>query len=670
MSRAHTPASLLALCLVLLIVACTPQTGHLRLARPHVYDSKTTRDQLAESGKTVSDKIRADADLSKRQEAFSAAETTALAARVAGQGAAPGAVPGTPGVPTPGTAGEMAKPPPVVSAEIAKDFGRTVEEQVSDLLHKEGQAVEVQLLYSGKGDPDLGPKARVYLVRFDIGILPTRQKRFSYPWWVLQSGFGSTYRFTEGWFARVSMQIQSPLCSAGGPVYVYEIDPRQGVLTALDAVTNVNQLQLAAAYMQPGAAGQLDYLNRLEEQFAQQRRYPLQLGFIDGPCRFSWIFGPRRIVQKRGWVRFIPFVSDYEVQSRLEPGTRTGHVILVAPNVETLKTAAPVVACPTGSKRELDGTCVEGPKKGQESAPEYKISGNLIAQVEPERSRACGSNEKPEDYARLCLNATAAYLELDRPNTYVPISISSPDGAGAGRVVPLALDLPLSMPAEEQPVAATFTIVSQLVAENAFEATLTIPGKPPCNPCFTVTPAPDISIVDTNRKQPLEILDIVSVTPTEVKVKVLAPREPTKPAAKVELSAAIESDGHRWKATGTTPYSGPPWRPDDVVLECPSKSGASGSLIGLQLTGFKADAIEYIQFGNFALKPGAEAAGWAVADQGRTVRFTIPRQLKKNAEIEPPPEGAVVDVSVHLKDKTARHARGGFTYKNGARCLS
>ncbi|MFI5328500.1 MAG: hypothetical protein ACHQ7H_19855, partial [Candidatus Rokuibacteriota bacterium] len=59
-----------------------------------------------------------------------------------------------------------------------------------------------------------------------------------------------------------------------------------------------------------------------------------------------------------------------------------------------------------------------------------------------------------------------------------------------------------------------------------------------------------------------------------------------------------------------------------------------------------------------------------VADQGRTVRFTIPRQLKKNAEIEPPPEGAVVDVSVHLKDKTARHARGGFTYKNGARCLS
>ena len=70
--------------------------------------------------------------------------------------------------------------------------------------------------------------------------------------------------------------------------------------TALDAVANVNQLQLAASYVAPGGAAALEYLNRLEEQFAQQRRYPLQLAFLDGPCRFTWVFGPRRVVQKRG----------------------------------------------------------------------------------------------------------------------------------------------------------------------------------------------------------------------------------------------------------------------------------------------------------------------------------------------------------------------------------
>ena len=347
MSPFDSRCFVLTLALALAPLGCALETGYVRLAQPHVYDSATTREQLAASGERVSEKIRKEAKLETTQEASSHAETTALSLRAGGQGAAPGSAPGTPTLPA-AAAVENAKVGGVV-ADAAKAFGRTIDEQVNDIVHAESQALEAHLLYSGKGNAALGPDSRVYLVRFDIGLLPSRQSRYSYPWWALQTMFGSVYRFTEGWFARVTFDFQGPQCGENGPVYVYDVDPRYGVTTALDSLANVSQLQLAASYAAPGGAAALEYLNRLEEQFAQQRRYPLEVGFLEGPCRFSWVFGPRRVVQKRGLVRFVPFVNDYEVRSRLEPGTRSGHVVLVVSSQEKLEATDALAQSPSAT---------------------------------------------------------------------------------------------------------------------------------------------------------------------------------------------------------------------------------------------------------------------------------------------------------------------------------
>ena len=51
------------------------------------------------------------------------------------------------------------------------------------------------------------------------------------------------------------------------------------------------------------------------------------------------------------------------------------------------------------------------------------------------------------------------------------------------------------------------------------------------------------------------------------------------------------------------------------------------------------------------------------------MRFAVPRQPRKNADVEPPKDGSVVDVSVYLKDKSVHRAAGGLAYASTKRCL-
>ena len=139
----------LTLALALTPLGCALDTGHIRLARPHVYDSATTREQLAASGERVAEKIRKEAKLETTQEASSRMETTALSLRAGGQGAAPGTTPGTPTLPA-AAAMENAAVGGVV-AEAAKTFSRTIDEQVNDMLHAEARPSRPSCCTRGKG---------------------------------------------------------------------------------------------------------------------------------------------------------------------------------------------------------------------------------------------------------------------------------------------------------------------------------------------------------------------------------------------------------------------------------------------------------------------------------------------------------------------------------------
>ena len=171
-TQLRVPISVLCLALA----GCQLQTGYLRLSRPKAYDSETTKKALAAGGAAVAKKVRDDANIATHvQEAASTAELNAMAARIAGQQVPAGTPPAAPAVPS-----AASFTAPTLARSVAEQaFGRTIDEHVNDLLHVENQAIEVDLLYAGKGDSTLGKNGRVYLVRFDIGVFPSRQSRWT-----------------------------------------------------------------------------------------------------------------------------------------------------------------------------------------------------------------------------------------------------------------------------------------------------------------------------------------------------------------------------------------------------------------------------------------------------------------------------------------------------------
>jgi hypothetical protein len=134
--------------LVALVLGGCISRGEIRIGRVHVHDPATTKQELAASGKRVSDRVRTQALPGTVQESFGASELHSARLSLAAQpGAAPGAAP--PEVPAPLTATtpELPAPPEMTG------LNGTVGERIDDILRHEGRALELELIFSGAGNP-------------------------------------------------------------------------------------------------------------------------------------------------------------------------------------------------------------------------------------------------------------------------------------------------------------------------------------------------------------------------------------------------------------------------------------------------------------------------------------------------------------------------------------
>jgi hypothetical protein len=635
--------------LCLTLAGCQLRTGYIRLAQPKAYDSETTRKALAAGGAGVAKKIREDANIATHvQDAASTAELNAFSARIAGQQAPAGAPPVTPTAPSAATP----TAPTLARAVGQQAFGRTIDEHVNDLLHTENQAIEVDLLYAAKGDSALGKNARVYLVRFDIGLFPSRQSWWTYPYWAGRSWLNSTYRFTQGWFAQVRFVIPKQEGQEQPPAYVYDIDPRHAVLTSIDSLANVSQLQLAAAYMAPGVAGQLDYMNRLEEQFAQQRRYPLQMGLIDGRYSFEWVFGPRRQIHRRGWVRFIPFVADYTVESRLEPGTRTGHAILVVPDIEALKPSPKV-------EISALSTLI-----GQSQTPVGGKEPSFEPQVCPE--------QKSERHARVCLVATAGYLELEQPTDIVSIPLSplfeEEGNRGDDLSVLVPIDLPLDPPAKpssaELKLASGYPILETNPVPRLRFRLL------PENSDLLKQSFPKVRVMDEEERV-VKVLAVERVEKSSLDFTSEVPLLPSvceaTPCAnpKTKLTVFLESAGVQREVEHQ--YSGSSWRPREKTasLECGKAAEGSPNALRFDRDLPLAEQVEFVQFGKVRVTPAT--AGWKVRNPTSTL-FDVPPQPAPSDRRAAPVSTVAVTVYFKADSKQNPVELADFVYDASAGC--
>jgi hypothetical protein len=315
---------------------CSIDRGSLRLGKPRVYDSETTVATLANSKRELLKDLRG-ISVASLQEAFGEKEIISSKFKFGRQTELPDSAKVV-GLPTPSS--ELPTTMPDNMAVPA--FGRTMAEQINDLVYRENAATEVQLLYPDEQTmAKYGPNARMYKVYFDMAIWPTRQPYWLYPWLLLSTGFSNTYNFTEDWFAQITFAIPElgiDPDTALPYVFIYDIHPKYEVVTAAESLNNTRQAQLTGSYATPDVAMQGEYQRRLEEQFAQQRRYPMQLGTIEDPTSWSWTFGPRRHIRERGWfAKLNPFANTYEIESRLEPGERSGCITFLVPDIQKLR---------------------------------------------------------------------------------------------------------------------------------------------------------------------------------------------------------------------------------------------------------------------------------------------------------------------------------------------
>jgi len=650
----------LPLLAVFLLLAACVNPGQVRFGAPRVHDSPTTRALLKSGGALIAKDVRA-ADAAAIQEFMAAQELTALTARAAAAGApsAGGPAP-VPALPEAAGAGAMPALPP---ADLV--FGRTIPEQANDLRHREARAAEVELLYDGRGNASfLGKDARVYLVSFEIGVFPTRQSRLLYPVYWLQSAFFDDYNFTKEWFTSVSFEI--PLLAGESDldplVSVYEVLPRYDVLTAREAASSAQQLQLIAAGGGEGAAGQIDYLRRLEEQFAQQRRYPLQLGMVEHEKAWSWTFGTRRQLERRSpLVSWIPFVGKYRAESHLEPGMRTGHAILLIPNyrrfLERTDCASPLVAEDAAQRQPVGVSEYRGTNRGQAKNAVFALwktsrdKSLMMASID-----ATGGCK--EGRIRLPVVVRASYLKLDQPGRRIPIPITgSPASNEFARLVDLTLDLDADPTAVERGAAR----VESLKPAEKDRALVTIKVDRAHQPSLTKVKVRSVEVRDETRKRPLQIASPEVFDDETITALVEIPSEPKAPAIDLAARVVTTKADYRSDPAVFLSYKGP-WHstPAGSVNMAPS-SGGTGALIRFDMSQelrtdpklpVNASNVSKVFFGTAPVSRGE--SGWQVAPGKEGFSFLAP----------PPPKGAgVVDIIVQFDNGRPPIRAGTFSYR-------
>ena len=625
---------ILPLALFVLLAACV-NPGQVRLGAPRVHDSPTTRALLKSGGALIAKDVRA-ADPAAIQEFMAAQELTALTARAAAAGApsAGGPAP-VPALPEAAGAGAMPALPP---ADLA--FGRTIPEQANDLRHREARAAEVELLYDGRGNASfLGPDARVYLVSFEIGIFPTRQSRLLYPVYWLQSAFLDDYNFTKEWFTSVSFEI--PLLDGEKEldplVSIYEVLPRYDVLTAREAASSAQQLQLIAAGGGEGAAGQIDYLRRLEEQFAEQRRYPLQLGMIEYEKAWSWTFGTRRQLERRSpLVSWIPFVGKYRAQSHLEPGMRTGHAILLIPNYKRFLArhdCSSLLVAEDAQQREPVGVSeYRGTNRGQ-AKEAVSALWKTARDASHDAAKIDASGGCAEGKIRLPVVVRASYLKLDQPGRRIPIPIT---GSPAGHQFARLVDLTLDLDPDPKDVKRGAARVANLKPAEKDRALVTIKVDGAQQPSLTTVRVRSVEVRDETRKRPLQIASPEVFDDETITALIEMPSEPQ--GAAIDLAARVVTTKADYRSDPAIflAYKGP-WHstPAGSVNMAPN-SGGTGALIRFDISQelrtdpklpVDASKVAKVFFGTAPVSRGEN--GWQVAP-GKD-GFSFLRLLRRRA---------------------------------------
>lgn len=327
---------------MMLLAACTARQNGLSIAPPKVYSDAETRKSLT---------IQRDRVVAAAQQTSVGALQQFSGLRQVQQGGLRGGFSGAAGVamPTPSTSTSVTLPTLVVTP--AAGFGALITESLDDLAAKEAEIEGLRLLYAG--DITLaGENARIYLVRLDIMLNPSRQNYATYPWrlfdclhldndWYPQCR--GLRNYTEDFQAVVRFSLPTlgkrEAADFRAPVEVYAVSPANQTLTALDSMASMQGLELAAAAAWNGLSGQGEYQTRAEEQFAEQRKFPLIQGIIDSPTEFHFIFNPRRrTVRRSAFISWIPGVGRYSTSLSLDAGVRRVYVYLVVRDPENLET--------------------------------------------------------------------------------------------------------------------------------------------------------------------------------------------------------------------------------------------------------------------------------------------------------------------------------------------
>lgn len=681
--------------------ACAIEPGRVFLSQPRAYDSATSRQSIAKSGVTLSQSLRKDLKLDTVQEASSVAQAIAVSGRV-GQtrgfpapdpSASPMAAP-SPSLPTTATA------PATTLSLSGQAFGRTPEEQLEDAVHAETSVRGIELHHAVVDRPSrFGPDARVFVVEFDVTPIPRRQDYWRYPMLALQSGFGSVFNFTRTWFVEVEFQLPA-FSPRDQMLMIHDVDPKQSVVTANDSLNNLKQAQFAALISSPTVTGQAEYLNRLEEAFAQQRRYPQQLGWHDGKDAFVWTYGPRRQVVARGWLaRLNPFLSRYRVVSTLEPGLRKGYAVIIVPDMKKLRRTlnpdlrcagdpavlAPATAEPLSTVAERTASSV----KQRDEARTYFAFGPALAKnldafvrvglEDARKLTTCDDVVVP-------VTATARHLMLDRPDRVIAAPaagaalsgetlsrdqecIPSANMGTAGKNCPGMLFLKLPVTPSEIPDSAIQTDVMSVtpykgtdgsVDAGSMLVTLAVPGAN-----FFEDPPRAIDVQYSILGQPWQSLRsaIDAVKQSSLTAIVQKPRK-FDSEKEVIVRAIVTTERNIYGPRHGHSYSGAAgWtakeKGDDEKVVLQPTSGLPGIRAQLKFGRFfdrTAADVDRIQFGGIDLGSGM----WTTAGD-RSITFAVPgipaaQPIAKAAKHK-------VDVVVHFKPKGAA-AAGSFTYES------
>jgi hypothetical protein len=668
--------------ILLIVSACSVRTGYVRVAVPHGHASGITKAQREKARGKVAKSLES-LTAGGVQEGFAAREAISAALRGGGR-ELPSAEPQPSPSPAAAGAGDAFAPLPTAAQSptlpnpyAATAFQRTLGEQIDDAMHIENELIEAELLYAGDASY-LGPRARVYLIRFDIGLFPQRQNYFKYL--PLYLRYGNAFNFTEDWFAQVEFRLPelredacesnklarpetvdeetmiAPPPSDPPAMFVYDVDPRYDVLTANESLAMDRSFSLAAMYATPEATFQADYARRLEELFAQYRRYPLQLGFVEGSYRFSWSFGPRRQIKERSaWAYLNPFLGSYSVTQRLEPGSRHVQAVVVVPDVDKIA--------------ETDFRCF--PNELLQPINFHGGSQRLDKDYTWARVKAASERNTSGDLT-LPILVRATYVELDRPDLGYPI------GVNGERLFDVVV---VRLPLDRDPPALTGTFLT--VAAGAANRSSLLARVDVLGADFSQSAPIAVTIRDLTQGTDLSVLDFQKASGKALDVRFARPGKPQNSDLKaIELGAFVRTKESEYRPDlieGTFLYDEamgwrtpivPPSR--DTSLVSQPTSGHPGQLIVVtpgadllppgkdseaRIADFVTSRLLSIRFGSLAIAK----ADVVQLPESRAIGFIVPDLPGRG-------QGHTVDIIVTLKEvvagkeKLSNRRIGTFTY--------